>query len=135
MCHYRCPAACPALQHLARCRQVRIDAARTTTGLPPTEANSNASDFGTLGPVCSFVSLVASLSLDAGLVCTGDWSLVSCCEEISTDLSDCCPKLLKLSDVKYCSDQDVVIVKAKVAGFFEQISLQKASCGNETIVV
>ncbi|CAK9021758.1 unnamed protein product [Durusdinium trenchii] len=55
--------------------------------------------------------------------------------EISTDLSDCCPKLLKLSDVKYCSDQDVVIVKAKVAGFFEQISLQKASCGNETIVV
>ncbi|CAK9021760.1 Kinesin-like protein KIF3A [Durusdinium trenchii] len=74
------------------CRQVRIDAARTTTGLPPTE-------------------------------------------EISTDLSDCCPKLLKLSDVKYCSDQDVVIVKAKVAGFFEQISLQKASCGNETIVV
>eukprot|EP00913_Durusdinium_trenchii_P003254 g3010.t1 len=73
-------------------------------------------------------------SLDAGLVCTGDWSLVSCCEEISTDLSDCCPKLLKLSDVKYCSDQDVVIVKAKVAGFFEQISLQKASCGNETIL-
>lgn len=56
-------------------------------------------------------------------------------QEISTDLSDCCPKLLKLSDVKYCSDQDVVIVKAKVAGFFEQISLQKASCGNETIVV
>lgn len=55
-------------------------------------------------------------------------------QEISTDLSDCSPALLKLSDVKYCSDQDVVRVTASVAGFHEYLSLSKVACEAEIVV-
>eukprot|EP00438_Fugacium_kawagutii_P026950 Skav204988 [mRNA] locus=scaffold1180:657270:667038:- [translate_table: standard] len=50
-------------------------------------------------------------------------------QNITTDLSDCSPALLKLSDVKYCSDQDVVSVTATVAGFWEQLALSKCAAG------
>lgn len=55
-------------------------------------------------------------------------------QEITTDLSDCSPALLKLSDVKYCSNQDMVMVTASVAGFSEHLSLSKVACEAEMIV-
>ncbi|CAJ1458742.1 unnamed protein product [Effrenium voratum] len=55
-------------------------------------------------------------------------------QSITTDLSDCCPDLLKLSGIKYCSDQDMVIVDAEVASLHEEIQLTKVTC-DATIVV
>lgn len=55
-------------------------------------------------------------------------------QNITTDLSDCSPALLKLSDVKYCSDQDVVSVTATVVGFWEQLALSKVACEAEIVV-
>ena len=55
-------------------------------------------------------------------------------QEITTDLSDCSPALLKLSDLKYCSNQDMVMVTASVAGFSEHLSLSKVACEAEMIV-
>lgn len=67
------------------------------------------------------------------IACTGK-PFTKAGQNITTDLSDCSPALLKLSDVKYCSDQDMVSVTATVAGFYEYLSLSKVACEADIVV-
>jgi len=53
-------------------------------------------------------------------------------QSITTDLSDCVPSAIAVSEIKYCSDSDTVAVKVKVKALPFSISatLNKVECGS-----
>jgi hypothetical protein len=58
-------------------------------------------------------------------------------QQISVDVSDCVPKAIAVSDVKYCSDSDQVkvTVKDKTVPFPISAILSKVACVSNTVVV
>jgi hypothetical protein len=58
-------------------------------------------------------------------------------QEISVDVSDCVPKGIVVSDVKYCSDSDQlkVTVKDKAVPLPISAMLSKVACASNTVVV